>query len=155
MCYRRTRFLAARTGANGWMPAVAGRWRKGMDRRSVAHLPLTAEVIAAHLVGDAFMSMTTVKAHVSSEPSTHNTRRPRGQPGTPTNLHERTATGRPFRALATHNHDHVPGEPIGASRLKLKLLPVCSIPGRLRGRAGTDPSGDGGWNRARARHRCG
>jgi TOTE conflict system, Archaeo-Eukaryotic Primase domain len=38
-----------RAGTNGWMPAVAGRWRKGMDRRSVRYLPLTRAVIAAHL----------------------------------------------------------------------------------------------------------
>jgi hypothetical protein len=41
-----------RTGASGWMPAVAGGWRKGMDRRGAAHLPLTSEVVDAHLRGD-------------------------------------------------------------------------------------------------------
>ncbi|MDG4816987.1 hypothetical protein O7628_15940 [Micromonospora sp. WMMD956] len=47
----------ARTGAAGWMPAVAGGWRKGMDRRGAAHLPRTTEVVAAHLVGDVFMGL--------------------------------------------------------------------------------------------------
>lgn len=46
-----------KTGASGWMPAVAGGWRKGMDRRGVTHLPLTAEVVAAHLRGDAFVGL--------------------------------------------------------------------------------------------------
>ncbi len=39
------------------MPAVAGGWRKGMDRRGAAYLPLTAEVVAAHLVGDVFVGL--------------------------------------------------------------------------------------------------
>jgi superfamily II DNA or RNA helicase len=51
------RWENTRTGMNGWMPAVAGGWRKGMDRRAAAHLPLTAEVVAAHLVGDVFMGL--------------------------------------------------------------------------------------------------
>jgi superfamily II DNA or RNA helicase len=51
------RWENTRTGADGWMPAVAGGWRKGMDRRGAAHLPLTAEVVAAHLVGDVFMGL--------------------------------------------------------------------------------------------------
>jgi superfamily II DNA or RNA helicase len=51
------RWENARTGASGWMPAVAGGWRKGMDRKGVAHLPLTAEVVAAHLVGDVFVGL--------------------------------------------------------------------------------------------------
>ena len=46
-----------RTGANGWMPAVAGGWRKGMDRRGASYLRMTPEVIASHLVGDAFIGM--------------------------------------------------------------------------------------------------
>jgi hypothetical protein len=49
---------AARTpGAAGWMPAVAGGWRKGMDRRHAVYLPRTPEVVAAHLVGDLFMGL--------------------------------------------------------------------------------------------------
>ena len=51
------RWENARTGAVGWMPAVAGGWRKGMDRRAAAYLPLTAEVAAAHLVGDSFLGL--------------------------------------------------------------------------------------------------
>ena len=36
---------------------MAGGWRKGMDRRRAAYLPLTAEVVAARLVGDVFMGL--------------------------------------------------------------------------------------------------
>lgn len=46
-----------RAGTSGWMPAVAGGWRKGMDRRSVRYLPLTPAVIAAHLSGDVFIGL--------------------------------------------------------------------------------------------------
>ncbi|WSG44304.1 hypothetical protein OHA72_12550 [Dactylosporangium sp. NBC_01737] len=46
-----------RTGTSGWMPAVAGGWRKGADRRAATYLPLTAEVVSAHLVGDVFIGL--------------------------------------------------------------------------------------------------
>jgi excisionase family DNA binding protein len=46
-----------RLGTAGWSPAVAGGWRRGMDRRTAAYLPLTAEVVTAHLVGDVFMGL--------------------------------------------------------------------------------------------------
>ncbi|MGR6320691.1 DEAD/DEAH box helicase family protein [Micromonospora soli] len=51
------RWENTRTGAAGWMPAVAGGWRKGMDRRGATYLPRTGEVVAAHLVGDVFMGL--------------------------------------------------------------------------------------------------
>lgn len=56
------RWENARTGGNGWMPAVAGGWRKGMDRRGAAHLPLTADVVGAHLVGDVFIGLYPLSA---------------------------------------------------------------------------------------------
>src|SRR5688572_17684336 len=46
-----------RTGSAGWMPAVAGGWRKGMDRRHASHLPLTAAVLGAHLAGHTFIGL--------------------------------------------------------------------------------------------------
>lgn len=46
-----------RTGGAGWMPAVAGGWRKGMDRRHASHLPLTAPVLGAHLAGNTFIGL--------------------------------------------------------------------------------------------------
>lgn len=47
----------ARTEVSGWMPAVAGGWRRGMDRKGANYLPLTAEVVSAHLVGDVFIGL--------------------------------------------------------------------------------------------------
>lgn len=44
-----------RDGRSGWMPAVAGRWRKGMDPQTAQYLPLTNEVVTAHLTGDVFI----------------------------------------------------------------------------------------------------
>ena len=44
-----------RAGTSGWMPAVAGGWGRGLDRSRVVHLPLTREVIAAHLAGEIFI----------------------------------------------------------------------------------------------------
>ncbi|MER7273470.1 DEAD/DEAH box helicase family protein [Dactylosporangium sp. NPDC000244] len=51
------RWENARTGAAGWMPAVAGGWRKGTDRKAATYLPFTAEVISAHLVGEVFVGL--------------------------------------------------------------------------------------------------
>lgn len=51
------RWENTRIGTAGWMPAVAGGWRKGMDRRGAVHLPRTPEVVAAYLVGDVFMGL--------------------------------------------------------------------------------------------------
>ena len=56
------RWENARTGANGWMPAVAGGWRKGMNRRGAAYLPLTADVLGAHLLGDVFVGLYPLSA---------------------------------------------------------------------------------------------
>ncbi len=47
----------ARSGLSGWSPAVAGGWRKGADRGSVRHLPLTPEVLGAHLAGEVFIGL--------------------------------------------------------------------------------------------------
>ena len=46
-----------RKGTSGWAPAVAGGWRKGMDRRQAAYLPLTADVLYAHLAADLFLGL--------------------------------------------------------------------------------------------------
>ena len=51
------RWENTRTGASGWMPAVAGGWRRGMDRAAATYLPLTAPVLAAHLTGDVFIGL--------------------------------------------------------------------------------------------------
>ena len=41
----------AGTGKSGWMPAIEGGWRKGRSASDIRHLPLTPEVLAAHLTG--------------------------------------------------------------------------------------------------------
>ncbi|MFD1210670.1 DEAD/DEAH box helicase family protein [Arthrobacter sp. GCM10027362] len=41
-----------REGRAGWVPAVAGGWRKGMRRDTADYLELTPEVIARHLRGE-------------------------------------------------------------------------------------------------------
>jgi len=51
------RWENARTNTSGWMPAVEGGWRKGRPASDVRHLPLTAEVLAAHLTGDAHIGL--------------------------------------------------------------------------------------------------
>ena len=45
------RWENARTGRAGWMPAVAGGWRKGSRAADQTYLPLTPEVLTAHLTG--------------------------------------------------------------------------------------------------------
>ncbi|MEO6822148.1 MAG: DEAD/DEAH box helicase family protein [Candidatus Nanopelagicales bacterium] len=45
------RWLNQRTSRAGWMPAVAGGWRRGMSAASASLLPLTDEVIERHLQG--------------------------------------------------------------------------------------------------------
>src|SRR3954452_23876555 len=46
------RWENARTGRGGWVPAVRGGWRKGRPAADREYLPLTEEVITAHLSGE-------------------------------------------------------------------------------------------------------
>ena len=46
------RWENARSGKSGWMPAVRGGWRKGIPASERDYLPLTEEVITAHLSGE-------------------------------------------------------------------------------------------------------
>jgi hypothetical protein len=46
------RWENARSGKSGWMPAVRGGWRKGIPAADREYLPLTDEIITAHLSGD-------------------------------------------------------------------------------------------------------
>jgi len=46
------RWENARSGRSGWTPAVRGGWRKGVPAAEREYLPLTEEVITAHLSGD-------------------------------------------------------------------------------------------------------
>ena len=49
-----TRWENARTGRSGWVPAVAGGWRKGENR---PHLRLTDSVVEAHLTGETHIGL--------------------------------------------------------------------------------------------------
>ena len=42
----------ARSGKSGWMPAIRGHWRKGQPPELRQYLPLTDEVVTAHLSGE-------------------------------------------------------------------------------------------------------
>jgi len=52
-----TRWENARTGKAGWLPAVSGRWRKGVPHGSRDYLALTPAVLAAHLTGDLHVGL--------------------------------------------------------------------------------------------------
>jgi len=45
------RWENVRSGKSGWMPAVEGGWRKGARPEEQRYLPLTAQVLTAHLTG--------------------------------------------------------------------------------------------------------
>jgi hypothetical protein len=47
----------ARTGQKGWLPAVRGGWRKGVRHQERDYLPLTAEVLTAHLSGQMHVGL--------------------------------------------------------------------------------------------------
>lgn len=51
------RWENARTGKAGWLPAVRGGWRKGVRHSERDYLPLTAEVVTAHLSGEAHIGL--------------------------------------------------------------------------------------------------
>lgn len=46
------RWENARSGKSGWMPAVRGGWRRGVPSGQREYLPLTEEVLTAHLSGE-------------------------------------------------------------------------------------------------------
>jgi superfamily II DNA or RNA helicase len=51
------RWENSRTGKAGWLPAVRGGWRRGVRHEEREYLPLTAEVITAHLSGEAHLGL--------------------------------------------------------------------------------------------------
>ena len=51
------RWENARTGRGAWLPAVRGGWRKGVPHAEREYLTLTAEVLAAHLSGQAHIGL--------------------------------------------------------------------------------------------------
>jgi hypothetical protein len=52
-----TRWDNERTGQKGWLPAVRGGWRKGVRHAERDYLPLTPEVLAAHLSGQMHVGL--------------------------------------------------------------------------------------------------
>jgi superfamily II DNA or RNA helicase len=52
-----TRIENARTGWKGWLPAVRGGWQRGVPHEKRDYLPLTADVLAGHLKGDAHVGV--------------------------------------------------------------------------------------------------
>lgn len=52
-----TRWENKRTGNAGWLPAVRGGWRKEVPAASRDYIPLTKEVLRAHLSGEAHVGL--------------------------------------------------------------------------------------------------
>jgi superfamily II DNA or RNA helicase len=51
------RFDNQRTGKSGWVPAVRGGWQKGVRHEDRDYLPLTPQVLAAHLKGEVHVGL--------------------------------------------------------------------------------------------------
>lgn len=51
------RFDNQRTGKSGWVPAVRGGWQKGVRHEHRNYLPLTSQVLAAHLKGEVHIGL--------------------------------------------------------------------------------------------------
>ena len=54
------RWENARSGRSGWTPAVGGGWRKGVPAARREYLPLTDEVLTAHLSGELELGLYPV-----------------------------------------------------------------------------------------------
>jgi superfamily II DNA or RNA helicase len=52
-----TRIENSRTGWKGWLPAVRGRWQRGIPHERRDYLPLTTDVLVAHLKGDVHVGV--------------------------------------------------------------------------------------------------
>jgi len=52
-----TRIENSRSGWKGWLPAVRGGWQRGIPHEKRDYLPLTLDVLAAHLKGDAHVGV--------------------------------------------------------------------------------------------------
>ena len=52
-----TRIENSRTGWKGWLPAVRGGWQRGIPHERRDYLPLTTDVLTAHLKGDAHVGV--------------------------------------------------------------------------------------------------
>jgi superfamily II DNA or RNA helicase len=52
-----TRYENLRSGKKGWLPAVRGGWQTGVPHEKRDYLPLTANVLAAHLKGEVHVGL--------------------------------------------------------------------------------------------------
>jgi superfamily II DNA or RNA helicase len=52
-----TRWENTRTGKAGWLPAVRGGWRRGVRHEDRDYLPLSKDVLRAHLTGDVHVGL--------------------------------------------------------------------------------------------------
>ena len=52
-----TRIENSRTGWKGWLPAVRGGWQRGIPHEKRDYLPLTMDVLAAHLKGEVHVGV--------------------------------------------------------------------------------------------------
>jgi len=52
-----TRYENLRTGKKGWLPAVHGGWQARVPHDKRDYLPLTTDVLAAHLKGDVHVGL--------------------------------------------------------------------------------------------------
>jgi len=52
-----TRIENSRSGWKGWLPAVRGGWQRGVPHEKRDYLPLTTDVLAAHLKGDVHVGV--------------------------------------------------------------------------------------------------
>jgi superfamily II DNA or RNA helicase len=52
-----TRIENSRSGWRGWLPAVRGGWQRGIPHERRDYLPLTKDVLAAHLKGDVHVGV--------------------------------------------------------------------------------------------------
>ena len=52
-----TRIENSRSGWKGWLPVVRGGWQRGIPHEKRDYLPLTADVLAGHLKGDAHVGV--------------------------------------------------------------------------------------------------
>jgi hypothetical protein len=52
-----TRIENSRTGWKGWLPAVRGGWQRGIPHEKREYLPLTTDVLVAHLKGDVHVGV--------------------------------------------------------------------------------------------------
>ena len=46
-----------RDGRSGWMPAIKGYWRRGMNRADPSYLPLTPDIVGEHLRGGVHIGL--------------------------------------------------------------------------------------------------